>query len=110
MMEFCKDFNGKTAAYKASAQMRVKLVAYEDKTFTYTLFAPPTTWDLKRVTGLAKGASTHKVPIGNVSLKAIYEIAVSKEKHDPMCSGLPLESLCKTIMASAKTMGLKVVR
>jgi len=110
MMEFCKDFNAKTATYKASAQMRVKLVAYEDKSFTYTLFAPPTTWYLKRVTGLAKGASNHKASVGEVSLKAVYEIALSKEKHDPMCSGLPLESLCKTIMASAKTMGLKVVR
>jgi large subunit ribosomal protein L11 len=110
MMEFCKDFNAKTAAYKASAQMRVKLTAFEDKTFTYVLLAPPTTWYLKRVTGLAKGASNHKATIGDVSLKAIYEIALSKEKHDPMCQGLPLPSLCKTIMASAKSLGLRVVR
>ena len=110
MMEFCKDFNAKTTAYKASAQMRVKLIAYEDKTFTYTLFAPPTSWYLKRVTGLAKGASNHKAPVGEVSLKAVYEIALSKEKHDPSCAGVPLESLTRTICASAKSFGLKVVR
>jgi large subunit ribosomal protein L11 len=111
MMEFCKDFNAKTTAYKPSAQMRVKLSAFEDKTFKYTLYAPPTTWYLKRVTGLAKGSvAPGKVVAGNVSLKALYEIAVSKEKHDPTCSGLPLESICRTIAASAKTMGLKVVR
>ena len=110
MMEFCKDFNAKTGAYKASAQMRVKLIAYEDKTFTYTLFAPPTSWYLKRVTGLAKGASNHQAPVGEVSLTAVYEIALSKEKHDPSCAGIPLESLTRTICASARAFGLKVVR
>ena len=111
MMEFCKDFNAKTTQYKPSATMRVKLVAFEDKTFKYTLFAPPTSWYLKRVTGLAKGSSTPgTVSVGQVSLKAIYEIAQSKLAHDPTFTGLPLESICKTICASAKTMGLKVVR
>jgi len=111
MMEFCKDFNAKTTAFKASATMRVKLVAFEDKTFKYTLFAPPTSWYLKRVTGIAKGSgSPGTVSVGQVSLKAIYEIALSKQAHDSAFTGLPLESICKTICASAKAMGLKVVK
>lgn len=111
MMEFCKDFNAKTAAYKASAQLRVKLTAFEDRTFKYQILAPPTTWYLKRVTGVEKGAAQPgKQAVGNVSLKAIYEIAVSKEKHDPMFTGLPLDSIARTIAASAKSMGLKLVR
>ena len=111
MMEFCKDFNVKSATYKASALMRVKLTAFEDRTFTYTVLAPPVTWYLKRVTGLAKGSALPgKVVAGSVSLKAIYEIAVSKEKFDATCAGLPLESLTRSIAATAKTMGLKIVR
>jgi large subunit ribosomal protein L11 len=111
MMEFCKDFNVKSAMYKGSALMRVKLTAFEDRTFTYNVLAPPVTWYLKRVTGLAKGSSAPgKVVAGSVSLKAIYEIAVSKEKFDSTCSGLPLESLTRSIAATAKTMGLKIVR
>ena len=110
MMEFCKDFNAKTTLYKPSALMRVKLTAFEDRSYKYGVYAPPTSWYLKRVTGLAKGASNHKASVGEVSLKAVYEIALSKEKHDPMCSGLPIESLCRTIMASARSMGFKVVR
>jgi len=111
MMDFCKDFNAKSAAFKASALMRVKLTAFEDRTFTYAILAPPVTWYLKRVTGLAKGSpAPGKVQAGTVSLKAVYEIAVSKEKHDATCAGLPLESIARSIAATAKTMGLKVVR
>lgn len=111
MMEFCKDFNAKSAVYKSSALMRIKLTAFEDRTFTYTILAPPTSWYLKRVTGIAKGsAEPGKVSAGTVRLAAIYEIAVSKEKHDPMCTGLPLESIAKSVAASARSMGLTLVR
>lgn len=111
MMEFCKDFNSKTGDYKPSATLRVKLTAYEDRSFNYTILAPPTSWYLKRVTGLKKGSTQPgKVPVGTVSLKAIYEIAKSKEQHDPMCKGLPLESLVNSIAASAKSMGLTLTK
>lgn len=111
MMEFCKDFNAKSGQYKPSATMRVKLTAYEDRTFKYEVLAPPTTWYIKRVTGIQKGAKEPgKEVVGTISIKAIYEIAKSKEQHDPECRGIELQSLCKTIMASAKSMGFKVVR
>lgn len=111
MMEFCKDFNAKSGQYKASAAMRVKLIAYDDRTFKYEILAPPTTWYIKRCMGLHKGAKEPgKEFVGDLSVKAVYEIAKSKEKNDPECKGIPLQSLCKTIMATAKSMGVKVVR
>jgi large subunit ribosomal protein L11 len=46
--------------------------------------------------------------IGTVSLKHVYEIA--KIKHGELrLSGLSLEGLCKSVMAQAKSIGLKVV-
>jgi large subunit ribosomal protein L11 len=111
MMEFCKDFNAKSGLYKTSAIMRVKLTAFEDRSFKYDVLAPPTTWYLKRVMGITKGSKEPgKVSVGNVSIKAVYEIAVSKATHDPECRGIPLPSLCKTIMASCASAGIKVVR
>jgi len=111
MMEFCKDFNAKTGQYKASAQMRVRLTAFEDRSFKYVLMAPPTSWYLKRVTGLAKGAKMPgKESVGTVSVKAIYEIAKSKCEHDPCHKGIPLEHVVKTIAGSARSMGLTLVR
>lgn len=111
MMEFCKDFNAKTGNYKGSALMRVKLTAFEDRTFKYVLHAPPTSWYLKRVTGITKGAATPgKETVGTVSVKAIYEIAKSKQQFDAALASYSLESLAKSIAASAKGMGLKLVR
>lgn len=46
---------------------------------------------------------------GNVSLKHIYEIAVIKSK-DPAFLRVSLEGVCKTIIGSAKSMGIKVIR
>lgn len=61
--------------------MRVHLTAFDDRTFKYSIAAPSATWYLKRVTGLAKGAtSPGKEVVGNVSLRALYEIAMSKKK------------------------------
>jgi large subunit ribosomal protein L11 len=111
MMEFCKDFNAKTANYKNSAIMRVKLTAFEDRTFKYIIMAPDNTWYLKRVTGVTKGAgNTGKETVGQVSLKALYEIALSKKKFDPFQKPLPLESIVKCLVGSARAMGLKIVR
>jgi large subunit ribosomal protein L11 len=111
MMEFCKDFNAKTSALKTSAVMRVRLTAFEDRTFKYSLMAPSSTWFLKRVTGLEKGAATPgKEVVGTVSVKAIYEIAKSKQAHDVNLAGMDTEAVAKCIAASAKSMGLKLGR
>jgi large subunit ribosomal protein L11 len=111
MMEFCKDFNAKTATYKASALMRVRLTAYDDRTFKYVVMAPSNTWYLKRVTGVAKGSgAAGKDVVGSVSVKAIYEIAKSKQQFDPVLKFYPLESVAKCIAGSARSMGLKLTR
>jgi large subunit ribosomal protein L11 len=110
MMEFCKDFNAKTATYKSSCMMRVKLTAFEDRTFKYQVLPPPTSWYLKRVAGLPKGASSPgKETVATVNVKAIYEIAKSKQQYDPNLADLELQGIAKTIIASAKSMGVKVV-
>lgn len=111
MMEFCKDFNAKTAHLKTTALMRVRLTAYDDRTFKYVLMAPPNSWYLKRVTGIQKGATMPgKETVGTVSVKAIYEIAKSKQMHDPFMASLPLESIAKSVAGSARSMGLKLTR
>ena len=46
---------------------------------------------------------------GEVSLKHIYEIALVKSK-DPVFDGIALESVCKTVMGSARSLGIRIVR
>lgn len=109
MMEFAKDFNAKTSQFKSSTLLRVRLTAFDDRTFKYIILAPTNTWYLKRVTGLEKGSTNPgKDVAGDVSIRALYEIAKSKKQFDPMMKGLPLESICKSIIGSARSMGLKV--
>jgi large subunit ribosomal protein L11 len=44
-----------------------------------------------------------------VTLKHVYEIAKVKQS-DPYCQYMSLESICKSIMGTANTMGIKVVK
>lgn len=46
---------------------------------------------------------------GKVTLKHIYEIARVKAE-DPAFAGVPLESICRTIIGSARSIGIQVVR
>lgn len=47
--------------------------------------------------------------VGRVSLRHIYEIARVKSQ-DPNFAGIPLENICKTVMGSAKSLGIEVIR
>jgi large subunit ribosomal protein L11 len=110
MMEFCKDFNAKTAALRPSALMRVRLTAFDDRTFKYSVLAPPTSWFLKRAAGVAKGAAAPgKETVASVSVKAVYEIARAKQAHDANLKEVSLEGLARSIVASARSMGIGVV-
>ncbi|KAA0150354.1 hypothetical protein FNF27_04808 [Cafeteria roenbergensis] len=111
MMEFCKDFNGKTGDLKGGCVMRVKLTAFEDRSFNYVICPPPTTWFLKKASGVTKGAAMPgHTNVGTVSVKALYEIAKIKKQHDPAFESAELEGLTKTVAATARTMGLTLTR
>lgn len=47
--------------------------------------------------------------VGKVHVKQIYEIARAKQK-DAHLSHIGLESLCRSIMASAGSMGIEIVK
>jgi large subunit ribosomal protein L11 len=111
MMEFCKDFNTKTAQFRPTAILRVKLTAFDDRSFKYILSPPANSWYIKRVTGLQKLASNPgKETVGSISVKAIYEIAKSKKEYDPVLKYHSLESIAKCIVGSARSMGLKLTK
>ena len=121
MMEFCKDFNARTSTLKPSAVMRVRLVAREDRTFSFVVRSPPASWFIKRCVGIAKGAGapapgaaapagSSAAPAGAVSVRALYEIARAQAMNDPDAVGMPLPSSVKSLMGTAKSMGLRIVR
>ncbi|TYZ60845.1 hypothetical protein PybrP1_000424 [[Pythium] brassicae (nom. inval.)] len=109
MMEFCRAFNERTAKHIENVPVPVVLTAYADRTFKFGIKTPATTWFLKRAAGVTSGSATPgQQVVGSVSLRQIYEIAQVKQQDDNV-DYIELESICKSLIGSAKSMGLNVV-
>lgn len=71
---------------------------------------PPTTHLLKSAAGIAKGAQKPghvSVSVGTVSAATVLEIA--KVKAADLPPHVPLKSVAKSVAATARSMGVKVV-
>lgn len=112
MAEFCKQFNERTETlgYKKETPLSVILNAMSDRTFTFNVKTPPTSYLLKKAAGIDKGPrspNTETNPSGFVTPEMVYEIAMVKSKDEGMWH-LPLESVAKSIVGTARSIGIKV--
>jgi large subunit ribosomal protein L11 len=106
-MDFCKQFNDLTSQFTPGTPIPVILTVRPDRTFTFITKVPPTSYLLKQVAGIEKGASKPGEDVGgSISLKAIYEIAKIKQKDEGSTS---LQAWCKKIVGSARSLGLSIV-
>lgn len=112
-MDFCKEFNARTASFQPGTPIPVLITIKPDRSFTFEMKSPPTGFLLLKALGVEKG---HGQPntnikdrtIGELSLKHIYEIAKIK-KTDSRHSMLEMEGIVKSVIGVAKSMGIKVV-
>ncbi len=76
MMQFCKEFNDRTQEWHGEVPMRVILKAFVDRSFTFVVKPPPTTYFIKKASGLYKASDKpgHN-SAGRVSIKYLYEAA-----------------------------------
>lgn len=95
--------------------MPARVTVRPDRSFTFELRTPTTSWLLMRAAGVKEiknrmrgSGKAGLETVGSVTLKHVYEIAQIK-KTETRLSGLPLEGLCKSVIASAKSMGIKVI-
>ena len=90
--------------------MRVLLKAYADRSFTFSVKPPPTTWFIKKASGLTHGSEKPgQVEAGRLSVKYVYEIAKIKQEVDPELRSHDLEGIGRMIMGTCKSMGIEVV-
>ncbi|KAJ9658446.1 mitochondrial 54S ribosomal protein YmL19 [Neophaeococcomyces mojaviensis] len=114
-MDFCKEFNARTAHINPGVPIPARVTVRPDRSFAFEIRTPTTAWLLlqaagvKEVKGKLKGAQKPGIDsIGTVSLKHVYEIAKIKQTEQRL-SGVSLEGLCKSVISQAKSMGVKVV-
>lgn len=108
-MDFCKQFNAQTAHIEPGTPTPTLIYVQPDRTFTFVTKTPPTTYFLKKAAGIEKGTGKpgHET-VGTISLKHVYEIARIKQTDEHL-KHLQLEAIARTVVATAKTLGVQVV-
>src|SRR6187397_3381281 len=106
IMDFCKNFNARTAKDEGLI-IPVVVTVYADRSYTFITKTPPAPVLLKRAANIAKGsAEPNKNKVGTVTAKQVEDIAKLK-MPDLNCDSL--ESAVKTVAGTARSMGLDVV-
>ncbi|CAK5275745.1 unnamed protein product [Mycena citricolor] len=108
-MDFCKEFNAKTAHVEPGVPIPTMITVQPDRTFTFVTKSPPSSYFLKKAAGITKGAGKPgQETTGTISLKHVYEIAKIKALDEHM-QHIPLESVARMIVGSARSLGVQVV-
>lgn len=106
IMEFCKQFNAKTADRKGQT-VPVVITIYVDRTFDFILKTPPTTELIKKRCKLEKGSSRPQdTKVAKISWADVEEIAKIKL---PDLNAVDIEAAKKIVAGSAHSMGIDVV-
>jgi large subunit ribosomal protein L11 len=111
IMQFCKEFNAKTAG--GDMIIPVVITVYSDRSFTFVMKTPPASVLLKKAAGLSTnkkpGAGSkepNKNKVGKVTEAQVVDLAKQK-MGDMNCTDI--ESAIRTIKGTARSMGIDVV-
>lgn len=106
IMEFCKQFNAKTAQLGDSV-IPVIITVYQDRSFTFITKTPPVSNLIKKALKLESGSKMpQKDKVGKITQDQIKKIAEIK-LPDLNCT--TLESAMRQVAGTAKSMGIEVV-
>ena len=105
IMQFCKQFNGRTQD-QAGKVLPVIITVYADKSFDFIIKQPPVAIQLLEVAKLKKGsAEPHINKVGAVTWDQVKQIAEGK-LVDLNC--FTIESAMKMVAGTARSMGITV--
>ncbi len=108
IMEFCKQFNAKTAGKDNEGLIiPVVITIYSDRSFTFITKTPPVPILIMRAVGIAKGSATpNKTKVGKITLKQVEDIAKIKL---PDLNSFDLQGAMNQVKGTARSMGVDVV-
>lgn len=103
--DFINKFNAATAAL-GDVLVPVEISVYADRSFDFVLKTPPTSSLLLKAAGLEKGSGKNiQQKAGKVTMAQVREIA---EKKLPDLNANDLEAAVKTVLGTARSMGIEV--
>ena len=106
IMDFCKNFNSRTAKDEGLI-IPVVVTVFADRSYSFITKTPPASILLKKVANLAKGsAEPNRNKVGTVTAKQVEEIAKLKMVDLDVKD---LAAAVKTVEGTARSMGLDVV-
>jgi len=105
IMEFCKQFNAKTAD-KDGLIIPVVITVYSDKSFTFITKTPPAAVLLKKAAKVDKGsAEPNRNKVAKVTSAQVKEIATLKM---PDLNAFDVDHAASMIAGTARSMGFTV--
>jgi large subunit ribosomal protein L11 len=105
IMEFCKDYNARTANM-AGQIIPAQITVFEDRSFTFVLKTPPAADMLRQAAGIAKGSANPRIDkVGKVTVADLRRIATTKM---PDLNANGIDEAMLIIEGTARSMGIEV--
>jgi large subunit ribosomal protein L11 len=105
IMEFCKQFNAKTAD-RQGLVIPVIITVYSDRSFTFILKTPPASILLAKAAGVEKGSGEpNRNKVGKVTPAQVRQIAETKMSD---LNANNIEAAIRMVEGTARRMGIEV--
>ena len=105
IMDFCKQFNARTADQQGMV-IPVVITVYADRSFTFVCKTPPAAILIKKAAGIEAGSGVpNKTKVASITLAQCEEIAKTKM---PDLNAGSLEAATDMIKGTARSMGVTV--
>ncbi|MDR1204276.1 MAG: 50S ribosomal protein L11 [Peptococcaceae bacterium] len=106
IMQFCKDFNERTAK-QAGLVIPVEISVYADHSFTFICKTPPAAVLLKKAAGIEKASGEpNKKKVAKVPVSKVKEIAETKMED---LNAASVEAAMRMVEGTARSMGIEIV-
>ncbi len=105
IVEFCKQFNGRTQS-QTGKLLPVVISVYKDKSFDFIVKQPPVAVELLEVAKLKSGsAKSNRIKVASISWEDVKKIAETKM---PDLNAFKLSSAMKMVAGTARSVGITI--
>lgn len=106
IMQFCKEFNERTAK-QAGLVIPVEITVFADRSFTFICKTPPAAVLLKKAAGIETASGEpNKKKVAKVPLSKVKEIAELKMSD---LNAASLEAAMSMVQGTARSMGIEII-